>query len=278
MARAPAPHAARPRLGPSTALAQLGEQYLLALRGRDVAGDCPRLVARRPRAAPGGAAFSPRRFVANATHQLRTPLTVIRAETEVASPNPTPTSQTCAHGPLPCSTPPSAWTALLDRLLVLAIRPRRCPARAARPRGGRRRRRQPPRPAPPASTCAPTWQLVPAGVRGERLLLERLVDEPHRERRQVQRARWLRGGWTPARRDGGAAAARRQQRPAGRPGRRRGAAARAVRARRPRARRPRRRARAVDRPLGRRGARRARARSRRAPAAASQVDVVLPRV
>ena len=44
-----------------------------------------------------------RRFVANASHELRSPLTVIRSEAEVALANPDPTSTSCAAWPSPSS-------------------------------------------------------------------------------------------------------------------------------------------------------------------------------
>ena len=73
----------------SAALAQLGEQYLLFLAGATLVSCALGWAVAGRELAGMQAAFDVReRFVANASHELRSPLTVIRTEADVALSNP----------------------------------------------------------------------------------------------------------------------------------------------------------------------------------------------
>ena len=57
------------------------------------------------------AAFDAReRFVANASHELRSPLTVIRTEADVTLSDPDATSTSCARWAARCSARRTRWT------------------------------------------------------------------------------------------------------------------------------------------------------------------------
>ena len=179
-----------------------------------------------------------RRFVANASHELRGPLTVIRSEAEVALANPEPDLDELRGMAESVIHASRRTEALLASLLILA-RGQRGLVRAeavdlAEAAGvGARRRRARRRQRERAADRAPRA----GGGRGGRGPARAPGGEPDRERCPLQPARRLRGrAHGRGRRDG--RAARREHRAAGRPRRRRAArgAVRAPRARGGRAR------------------------------------------
>ena len=120
------------------------------------------------------AAFDAReRFVANASHELRSPLTVIRTEADVTLADPDADVDELRAMGRQVIGAADEMDALLDGLMVLARSGRELPNRGVRrPRGGGARRRR--------AGCAPSGvrvrlELEPAGVSGERQLLERLA-------------------------------------------------------------------------------------------------------
>ena len=96
----------------AAALGQLREQYLLALAGATlVATALGWALAGRELASMQGAFDARERFVANASHELRCPLTVIRTEADVTPVEPRRRRRaSCARWAQPCSTPPTRWT------------------------------------------------------------------------------------------------------------------------------------------------------------------------
>ena len=198
-----------------------------------------------------------RRFVANASHELRSPLTVIRTEADVTLANPDATVAELREMGEVVLEATDRTEALLDGLLVLARsrRPLRrdeavdlavlLPARggAGRARGRRRLGR------------APRRGRRPAPVRGDAALLERLAANlaENAVRHNVRRRRRELEAGVGA--DGSAPAARREQR-AGHPGGGARPPGPALRAARPRGADARQRARPLDRPRRGRGARR----------------------
>ena len=172
------------------ALAQLGTQYLLALAGATlVATALGWALAGRELASMQEAFDARERFVANASHELRSPLTVIRTEADVTLANPD-----AAVDELRAMGAPGDRRRRRDGRAARrpdgarALRPRAARGRVRRPRRGRRRRR-PPR---AAGGVRVRLDLEPVGVTGERRLLERLAGQPDRERRPLQRAGRLR--------------------------------------------------------------------------------------
>ena len=148
--------------------------------------------ARRGASWPHGAAFAAReRFAANASHELRSPLTVIRTEVEVALADPGAESGSCARWATGVLETVDRMDGLLDDLMLLvrsgAALPRREPATS--PRSPQRRRSAK---GGGGGRRAAGSSSRPASVRGERRLLERLDREPRRERRPLQRAGRLR--------------------------------------------------------------------------------------
>ena len=120
------------------------------------------------------AAFEAReRFVANASHELRSPLTVIRTEADVTLADPHADVHELRAMGQTCSARPTRWTQLLDGLMVLARSGHGLPGRepldlasgrAALPRDVSARR-----------ACALRLDLRRRSVHGERRLLERLA-------------------------------------------------------------------------------------------------------
>ena len=162
-----------PAADAESALHQLGVQYGLALLGAALlAGGVGWLFAGR-QLAPMARAFAAReRFVANASHELRSPLTVIRTEAEVALADPGAGPGELREMGAVVIEAADRMDELLDGLMELA-------------QGGRRVARGEPvdlasvvRPQPVAAAgrrVAVHLDLAPARTRGDARLLERLA-------------------------------------------------------------------------------------------------------
>jgi signal transduction histidine kinase len=157
----------------ATALGQLRMQYLLALAGASLVATALGWALAGRELASMQAAFDAReRFVANASHELRSPLTVIRTEADVTLADPDATVEelrAMGHEVLGAA---DEMEALLDGLMVLARSGRELPNRefvdlAAAARAAAQRVR--------AGGVRVRLELSPAGVSGERRLLERLA-------------------------------------------------------------------------------------------------------
>jgi signal transduction histidine kinase len=157
----------------AAALAQLRMQYFLALAGATLVATALGWALAGRELASMQAAFDAReRFVANASHELRSPLTVIRTEADVALANPDADVRelrAMGHEVLGAA---DEMEALLDGLMVLARSGRELPNReyvdlAAAAGAAARRVR--------AGGVRVRLELAPAGVSGERQLLERLA-------------------------------------------------------------------------------------------------------
>jgi signal transduction histidine kinase len=99
-----------PAADAAAALHALGLQYALALAGATLlAAGVGWLFAERQLAPMARAFAAQERFVANASHELRSPLTVIRTEAEVALADPA-TGPGCARWARWSWRPPTAWT------------------------------------------------------------------------------------------------------------------------------------------------------------------------
>jgi signal transduction histidine kinase len=162
-----------PPAGADAALAELGTQYLLALGGATLlATALGWALAGRELASMSDAFDTQARFVANASHELRSPLTVIRTEADVALADPdagVAELRAMGEGVLEAA---DEMEALLEGLMVLAQSGRPLPAAepvdlaratAAAARGVR------------AAGIGVRLDLAPVEVRGERRLLERLA-------------------------------------------------------------------------------------------------------
>ncbi len=153
--------------------AQLGMQYLLFLAGATLVASALGwwLAGRELRSTQ--AAFDAReRFVANASHELRSPLTVIRTEADVAMANPDADIAEFRAMGHEVVTAVDDMDALLDGLMVLARSGHGLAADepvdlAAAARAAAKRVR--------SGGVHVRLDLEPAGVRGERRLLERLA-------------------------------------------------------------------------------------------------------
>ena len=166
-------HRTLPDAGANAALAQLGEQYLLALAGVTLLAVATgwALAGRELRAMQS--AFDAReRFVANASHELRSPLTVIRTEADVTLSDPDADihelramGETVVHAA-------DELDALLEGLMVLARSDHGMaalePLDLASVAGAAARRVS-------AQDVRVRLDLQPAGITGERRLLERLA-------------------------------------------------------------------------------------------------------
>jgi len=156
------------------ALAQLGTQYLLALAGATLVASALGWALAGRELASAAAAFAAReRFVANAGHELRSPLTIVRTEVEVALADPDAgAGELRAMGEDVLETV-DRMDGLLDGLMLLVQSGRPLPRReridlaavaaaAARRVGAR--------------AVALRLDLRPATVLGEQRLLERLAE------------------------------------------------------------------------------------------------------
>ncbi|RKQ90961.1 signal transduction histidine kinase [Solirubrobacter pauli] len=155
------------------AQSQLGLQYLLFLAGASlVAGALGWWLAGRELRSMASAFDARERFVANASHELRSPLTVIRTEADVAMANPDADVAELRAMGREVVAAVDDMDALLDGLMVLArsghglsaVEPVDL-AVAARAAAQRVR----------SGAVQVRLDLAPAGVRGERRLLERLA-------------------------------------------------------------------------------------------------------
>jgi signal transduction histidine kinase len=156
------------------ALEQLGTQYAIALAGATLVATALGWALAGRELASAAEAFAAReRFVANAGHELRSPLTVIRTEVDVTLADPDAgVGELRAMGHDVLDTV-DRMDELLDSLMVLVQARRELPrgepvdlaaiASAAARRLG-------------ASSVALRLDLEPAIVRGEPLLLERLAE------------------------------------------------------------------------------------------------------
>jgi signal transduction histidine kinase len=154
-----------------TALAQLRMQYLLALAGATlVATALGWTVAGRELASMARALEARERFVANASHELRSPLTVIRTEADVTLADPLASERELRAMGEEVLGAADQMDGLLDGLMVLAMseRPRREPVDLAAAVGAAARGVR-------ADDVRVRLDLSPAAVRGERRLLERLA-------------------------------------------------------------------------------------------------------
>jgi signal transduction histidine kinase len=157
----------------ATALEQLRMQYLLALAGATLVATALGWAMAGRELGSMQAAFDAReRFVANASHELRSPLTVIRTEADVTLSDPDATNAELRAMGREVLGAADEMEALLDGLMVLARSGRELPNRsyvdlAAATRDAARRVR--------AGGVHVRLELEPAGVNGERQLLERLA-------------------------------------------------------------------------------------------------------
>ena len=162
-----------PAADASAALHQLGLQYALALLGSALlAGGIGWLFAGRQLAPMARAFEAQERFVANASHELRSPLTVIRTEAEVALADPDAAPGELREMGAVVIEATDRMDRLLDGLMELA-------------RGSRQVAHDEPVDlaaiAGPAADLAPGGEvavhraLAPARTRGDARLLERLA-------------------------------------------------------------------------------------------------------
>ncbi len=157
----------------SAALGQLRMQYLLALAGASlVATALGWALAGRELASMQDAFDARERFVANASHELRSPLTVIRTEADVSLSNPDADIEELREMGRHVLDAADEMDALLEGLMVLARSGRELPNReyvdlAAATGAAARRVR--------SGGVRVRLELDPVGVNGERRLLERLA-------------------------------------------------------------------------------------------------------
>jgi hypothetical protein len=159
--------------GAATALAQLRMQYLLALAGATLAATALGWALAGRELASMQAAFDAReRFVANASHELRSPLTVIRTEADVTLSNPDADVRELRTMGREVLGAADEMEALLEGLMLLARSGRELPNREYVDLGaaaGAAARRV------GSGGVRVRLELEPVGVSGERRLLERLA-------------------------------------------------------------------------------------------------------
>jgi signal transduction histidine kinase len=156
------------------ALSQLGTQYAIALAGATLVATALGWALAGRELASAARAFEAReRFAANASHELRSPLTVIRTEVDVALADPdagVADLRTMGEGVLETV---DRMDGLLDDLMLLVrsggALPGREPVDLADVAGAAARRAG-------AGPVALRLALRPVTVRGERRLLERLAE------------------------------------------------------------------------------------------------------
>jgi signal transduction histidine kinase len=163
-----------PQPDADAALAQLGTQYVIALAGATLVATALGWALAGRELASAAAAFAAReRFVANASHELRSPLTVIRTEVDVTLADPDAGVEELREMGRDLLQTVDRMDGLLDGLMALVQAGRPLPRRervdlatvaaaAARRIGGR--------------PVALRLDLRPATVRGEAGLLERLAE------------------------------------------------------------------------------------------------------
>lgn len=162
-----------PEADARAALEQLATQYLIALAGAAlVAAGLGWVLAGRQLAPMARAFAAQERFVANASHELRSPLTVIRTEADVGLADPDASVRELRAMGAGVLEAADRMEALLDGLMDLARGQRGTGAgepvdlaAAVRAAGH----------DAPAGRVALRWELSPARVRGDARLLERLA-------------------------------------------------------------------------------------------------------
>jgi signal transduction histidine kinase len=155
----------------AASLAQLRVRYLLALAGATlVATALGWYFAGRELGSMARALEARERFVANASHELRSPLTVIRTEADVTLTDPHASVGELRAMGEEVLVAADQMDGLLDGLMVLALseRPRREPLDLASAVGAAARTVR-------SDDVRVRLDLGPAAVRGERRMLERLA-------------------------------------------------------------------------------------------------------
>jgi signal transduction histidine kinase len=156
------------------ALSQLGTQYVIALAGATLVATALGWALAGRELASAEQAFAAReRFAANASHELRSPLTVIRTEVDVALADPDAGVRELRAMGADVLDTVDRMDELLDGLMLLVRSgqplPRREPIDLAAVAGSAARRVRP-------GPVALQLDLRPATVRGEQRLLERLAE------------------------------------------------------------------------------------------------------
>jgi signal transduction histidine kinase len=155
----------------AASLSQLRLRYLLALAGATlVATAVGWYFAGRELGSMARALAARERFVANASHELRSPLTVIRTEADVTLADPHATNRELRRMGEEVVIAADQMDGLLDGLMVLALseRPKREPVDLATAVGAAAR-------TVFSDDVRVRLDLGPAAVRGERRMLERLA-------------------------------------------------------------------------------------------------------